>query len=449
QFKATKVPLIDIARELQVRYILQGSVRQSFENIRVNVQLVDTKSNQEIWAHRFDDNIENIFKLQDQIITKILNKLNLDTGKKTVSKRSTSNIEAYDYFLRAEHRRLNARGSKSGFKILEFYRRAIELDPLYVAAYTGLAREALTNWQLGDSEVMPATAWKKLVYESAGKALELDSKNTDALGIIGLLQAISGEHDAGIASVKSAVAINPSNPQLHADLAAVLSYGGSHDAALQSINAAIDRHATPPSAYLDERSRIYFFLGQFEKALIDAESDQNISDTINFSVFIHGALNNRELAQRFVGVRLQARPWENQASYRVLFAYYRRFEDIEKIIDSAARAGMPRFAYGFDPGTSKPLDNIAISKLTSAGPWQGNTHDGSEFYQQFTAGNGVTTRTADSTMSGAYHIENNKLCIAPQSVVLDLADCGYIYPVGADNSYTWVTLDGVYRFSVE
>ncbi len=188
---------------------------------------------------------------------------------------------------------------------------------------------------------MPSDEWKKLVYETAGKALELNSNNAEALAILGLIQVVSGSYEAGIASVRNAVAINPVDPQLHADLATVLSYDGKHQEALESINWAINQHETPPVVYFGERARIYFFLGQLEKALADAENALDIRDIRDFSVFIHGALNDRESAQPLVSIRLKARPWENQAYYTNIFAYYRRPQDIELIVESAAKAGIP------------------------------------------------------------------------------------------------------------
>lgn len=341
QFKDTKLPLPDIARQLNVRYLVLGSVRQNFEDVRVNVQLLDAKISREVWSNRFDDKTENIFKLQDQIIADILSKLGVVAQTKQVTRRKTSNLEAYDYFLRAEHRRLNRRGTKGSDRIVEFYKIAVDLDPKFIAAHTGLAREALGNWQLGDREDPATAAWKKMVYENAGKALELDPANDEALAILGLLQALTGSHDIGIASVRNAVNINPANPQLHADLAAVLSYAGNHAQALESINRAIGQHTTPPTAYFGARARIYFFLGQYEKALADAEREDNVADIRNFSAFIQGALNNPEAAQQMVSSRLKARPWENQAYYSTIFDYYRQPQDISLIVKSAAAAGIP------------------------------------------------------------------------------------------------------------
>ena len=341
QFKDVKTPPQDIARELNVRYLVQGSVRQNPEAIRINVQLIDTRSDREVWSNRFDDKVENVFALQDQIVADLLKKLGVVSKKKQVAKHKTTNLEAYDYFLRAEHRRLNRKGSKGSARIVEFYEVAIELDPKFIQAHTGLAREALGNWQLGDRSDAETTAWKKMVYKNAGKALELDPANDEALAILGLLQALTGSHEIGISSVENAVRINPANPQLHTDLATVLSYAGHHEKALESISRAIGRHTTPPTAYYGERARIYFFLGQYRKALLDAEREADIVDVRNFTVFIHGALDNRELAQPLIEARLKVRPWENQQYYRDIFSYYRRTQDIDQIVESASKAGIP------------------------------------------------------------------------------------------------------------
>ena len=156
-----------------------------------------------------------------------------------------------------------------------------------------------------------------------------------------MLQALTGSHDIGIASVENAIKINPANPQLHLDLATVLSYAGNHASALESVNHAFARHTTPPTAYYGARARIYFFLGQNQKALADAEHEGNAGDIRNFSVFILGALNDPQAAHQLIDIRLKARPWENQASYPSIFNYYRRPQDIELIVKSAASAGLP------------------------------------------------------------------------------------------------------------
>lgn len=438
----------EVAEALNVRFVIRGSVRRSFQDIRVNLQMIDTESNEEVWTRRFDDNIQNVFKLQDQIIREIIANIGLETESQHYPGRRTTNLEAYDYFLRAEHRRLNDSGLNRDAEAIQLYRRAIELDPAYVTAYTGLAREALTNWQLDANQIMPAAVSKKLVYESAGQALRLNPNNAEALAILGLLQSISGVHEAGLESVERAITLDGSNPQLHLDLARALSYAGHHQESLAAIGKAFELNTAPPSIYYVERAKILFFLGRMEEAAKETENTSNIRDFRNFAVFIHGALNRpeaRDLAEK----RLQVTPWENQQYYATIFAYYRRPQDIELIIDSAANAGIPRFAYGFEPGDVEALDDRTIRQLTHMTLWHGTTHNGGNFFQHFGEGNRVALRSSGISMSGSYHLENNRLCVNFPSVLLDLPDCGHIYRDRSSGIYNWVTVGEIYRFSLD
>jgi hypothetical protein len=117
---------------------------------------------------------------------------------------------------------------------------------------------------------------------------------------------------------------------------------------------------------------------------------------------------------------------------------------MELLIDSAAKAGIPRFAYGFDPGERQPFDDAAIAELIGKGLWQGHRYDGNAIYQQFTGSTGVAMRTPSTMLSGSYFLKNDKLCVIFSA---ELPDCGYIYPGGNSNQFTWVTLGDVYQFS--
>ena len=173
--------------------------------------------------------------------------------------------------------------------------------------------------------------------------------------------------------------------------------------------------------------------------------DEN--DLRNFSLFIYGALRDRQAARPYLQARLDINPWENLQYYPVIFAYYRLPQDIERIVESASKAGVPRYAFGFDPGSARPLDRIALRDLTDGRLWRGNTHDGGAFFQQFSSANRVALRTPRLMMSGSYRIESNRLCINFGSVLLGLSDCGPVYAGETDGSYTWIALGDIYRFS--
>lgn len=445
-YRDSNLPMAELGSRLKARYILKGSLRQSLDDIRVNVQLVDSINSQEVWAQRFDDKFENLLSLQDQIIEQVLAFFDLEAPEKPASRRRTKNLEAYDYFLRAEHRRLNSRGIGGSQRILEFYRRAIDLDPNFIGAYIGLAREALSNWQQGDDAVMPLKNWRKLVYENAGKTLELEPNNAEAMAILGLIQTVSGSHDVGLASVRKAIERDPENPQLQADYAAALSYAGQHEEALHWLDRAIAALSKPPDAYFRERARINFFLGRFESAALDSERSHDAHSSRDFSAFIHGAMGNREQARRYARERLQRWPHENLGYYRLMFAYYRRSGDIDQIVNAAEVAGLPRFAFGFEPG-SDPLDDNQILHLARSGSWLGNLQDGRELVKSFANDRDVVVRGPGEFFAGRFKVENSHFCVEFETGPDSLHECGPIFQSGPDDRYVWIRPDDLYRFS--
>jgi len=451
QFKDVQLPIYDLAERLNVRYIVQGSVRRSAETIRVSIQLIDARDNIQIWADRFDGQIDNVFRLQDKIADKIITSLKLKLNKAdraSLSARKTTNLEAYDYYLRAEQRRLHGREARRGAETLDYYRKAIELDPRFVDAYAGLAREALYNWRLDASQIMPAATSRKLAYDSASKILELDTENPEAYAILGLLQATSGAHDVAIESVEQALDFDPKNPQLHADLATVLSYAGDQEMALVAINTAIDLHSSSPPEFYRQRAGINFFLGQYQRALEDFKMAERVSGGIEFYIWIYAGLNDLASARIYVDLTLGYNPFINQEYYRTIYSYYRRPQDLNRLVMLAGKAGVPRYAYSFDPGSRVQLDARNINSLVTRGAWRGISYNGNAFIQQFTAGNGVAQRTPVSMMSGTYDIEEDKLCVSFKAVLLDLPDCGYIYSTLNGEGYIWVTLGDIYQFKV-
>jgi tetratricopeptide (TPR) repeat protein len=139
-YKRKSIEAKQIAEKLGVRYLLEGSVRKAGEQVRINAQLIDATTDHHLWAERYDGKMDNIFGLQDKITQKIVAALAVKLAKaeqKQLASRETSNIAAYDAFLKGMDY-LN-RQSRSA-KTLSYFEKAIKLDPNYRRAYAGLAR---------------------------------------------------------------------------------------------------------------------------------------------------------------------------------------------------------------------------------------------------------------------------------------------------------------------
>ena len=140
-FKGKHVDIGDVARQLNVTHVLEGSVRKAGNRVRVTAQLIDGSDSSHVWAERWDRDLDDIFELQDELsqaIVKALKVTLLPSEKKAMASRGTDNLEAYDRFLRARSLNLQI-GVEALSQASALLREAIELDPEFLQAYGALA----------------------------------------------------------------------------------------------------------------------------------------------------------------------------------------------------------------------------------------------------------------------------------------------------------------------
>ena len=158
-YKNTPTPLDRIATELGVRYVLEGSVRRFDDQIRINASLIDSETAQSIWSERYDGDESELFDLHNRVIENIVSALAVeltDQERTLFEQPPTRNLEAYDYYQRAEQRRLSGATYHTWASIaveaIDFYRKAIALDPEFAEPHAGLALLALDIWGADSSD---------------------------------------------------------------------------------------------------------------------------------------------------------------------------------------------------------------------------------------------------------------------------------------------------------
>jgi len=181
EYKGTTKKIKDIAEELRVAHILEGSVRKSGARVRITVQLIDPFTDSPVWAENYDRELADIFNIQSEVAQKIASALKatiIPEVKESIEKIPTLNLEAYDYYLKGNEAFWASEEYQNLKKIhesIELYRKAIELDSHFSLAYTGLGR---CIWWLGEWE--SATLLSEH-YRNAktylNKAIQLDSNN--------------------------------------------------------------------------------------------------------------------------------------------------------------------------------------------------------------------------------------------------------------------------------
>jgi adenylate cyclase len=238
QYKGRPAPPRQVAKDLGVRYVLEGSVRRAANRVRINAQLIDAATGFHLWAQRYDRDINDIFALQDELTHNIVAALKVQLSQRDrdiIGRRYTDNIEAYDLYLKAweTYRRKTKERTEHA---RELFRRAIELDASFAAAYTGLSHTYFVEWNSGWT--MDPSVLDRAV-QLGEKAVALNEQLPEGHDSLALLYAYQRRWEESVAEAKRAVALDPGYAKGYARLAEVLTLGGRPDEAWALVEKAI------------------------------------------------------------------------------------------------------------------------------------------------------------------------------------------------------------------
>ncbi|MFN2439387.1 MAG: tetratricopeptide repeat protein [Chitinophagaceae bacterium] len=209
QYKGTKKDIKTIGRELYVGYILEGSVRKFQDNLRITVQLIDVENDTHLWAETFKGKLDDIFDIQEEVAKKIVDALRVTLSpveRVGLTKRSTFNAEAYDYYLRARNFLYRLTKNNIAFAI-QLFQKALELDGRYAQAYAGLAESYATLYSNFErDEVLLEKA-----IESGLKALMYDASLSEAHAALGLAYFNKGALNEALVASEKAIQNDPDN----------------------------------------------------------------------------------------------------------------------------------------------------------------------------------------------------------------------------------------------
>ena len=282
RYKKAQKLLPEIARELNVRAVVEGSVLREGDNVRVNVQLIQASPEKHLWAENFDRTMKSILALQSDVAQAIAREIRVvvtpDEQKRMASSRSV-NPEAHEAYLKGRFY-WNKRRGEDLKTAIGYFDQAIEKDPSYATAYAGLASTYVLLPEyagLPPKEIMPKAE------AAATKALELDSTLAEAHAVLGLIRYEFDWDWAGAESeFKRAIELDPNYPTAHHWYSSLLSRFGRFDEALSESKRALE--LDPLSLVINENvGAILSSTGQFDKAIDQLkralELDPNFSAT--------------------------------------------------------------------------------------------------------------------------------------------------------------------------
>jgi TolB-like protein len=266
RYRGPAVDLKQVARELDVRFVVDGSVRRMGERIRISAQLIDSETGSHIWGEKFDRGLGEIFALQDRVVQTIVSTL---VGRLQVSsverarRKPPTSLAAYECVLKG-----NALSWDDPVGLAEatrLFEQAIELDPGYAFAHALLAVMGYRRWQFDPHS---PDALLEEANRLAKRAVELDDGESTCYAILGTICLLRRQFDLAVQYARRAVEINPNNQWNATDLAATLVYVGHADEALVWFRRVreIDPYFNV-AWYWRDMARAYVILQRYQEAL--------------------------------------------------------------------------------------------------------------------------------------------------------------------------------------
>ncbi len=210
QYKNTTKSIPEIAEELGVAYVLEGSIRKQDDQIRVAAQLIKADGDGHVWAQNYDKTLTDIFEIQSEVSSKIANALQLNLSfeeQQNFATTPTTNIDAYRYFLQGR-KQADIRSRESIEKSITYYKKAIELDSSYAEAYAEIANSTFLQAYYGGANPAKAATKAESYLE---KAESLNDKISRVYTVKGLLYNHSRQYDEARSAFQKAIKLSPND----------------------------------------------------------------------------------------------------------------------------------------------------------------------------------------------------------------------------------------------
>jgi adenylate cyclase len=346
-FKGRPVDIKQAARDLGVRYVLEGSVRKSGNRIRITGQLIDAASDAHLWADRYDGALEDVFELQDQVAASVVGAITPSVTQaemERAKRKPTSSLDAYDSFLRAQaaHWQFTRDGTDQAVGL---YEQAIALDPQFGPAYAALAAAInmrhTWHWSTDPAE----DASRAIAYAKSALRLGREDPLVLARSALTLLYS-SDEVELADSLLDEAIRLDPNGMSGWTWGGCAKTMLGDHQAAIDYLQRALRLSPLDPRIFFAQAglAYAYFFLGNYEEGLKCAayalRHHPNYVGALRVAMACNALGGKIEAARRLWEQAALLSPSDRVSETRKR-ERYRRDEDLAKIQEAYRLAGMP------------------------------------------------------------------------------------------------------------
>ena len=360
-YKGRSVKVREVAEELGVRYVLEGSVRRAGDAIRINAQLIDATTGGHVWADRYDGSLADIFGFQDKVTGNVVAALAIELKPSDGGQphtQGTANLDAYDAYL-VGLRHLNASSQwrpEETKAALKAFQSATELDPNFAAAFAGLAWIRWLRADYGHDE----SEDKRQAVQLAKRSIEMSDNQLarrllarEYLGVtaynLGTGVRTEARQEKAVEELRSAVAIAPNDADTLADLALALVLNGNPEEAEKYIKAAKRLNPNFPNSYHIPAGVASYVLGNYSAAQTEFQAwFENEIIPRHSALWLSAAkaqLGDTENAARILKTALTGM-WRNYttASIEFYFRYHFPIKESahrEQVLIGLRKAGLP------------------------------------------------------------------------------------------------------------
>jgi len=268
-YKDKPVKIKQVAEEMGVRYVMEGSVQQEGNRVRITAQLIDALTGRHLFSERYDRDLEDILNLQDEITMKVLTavqvKLTGGEGARILEK-GTNNLDAYLKLVQARDLKGGTVNKERVERAMQLLEEAIALDPGFSRAYSLLSTAHFDLVLIGASESPRESLQRAL--ELGKKAIALDDSNSGAHSNLTFTYAYLGEYDKAISEAEKAISLSPNSAGAYWALGAALLTAGRPQEAIPLLQKSLRLSPIPiHSQVLGVLANSYRQLGQYEEAV--------------------------------------------------------------------------------------------------------------------------------------------------------------------------------------
>jgi adenylate cyclase len=352
-YKDKPTEVQQVGKDLNVHYVVEGSIQRADNNVRVTVQLIDANTGRHLWADRYDRQVNNIFAIRDDITRSIGGTLGGRAGKlgkaeaARVSRKNPNSFTAYDYVTKGWYA-YNKFTREDNAAARDLFELARKIDPSYARAYAGLAwtyeLEYDYEWNTDDDEKT-----LKLALEMAETAVRLDPNDSQAQWALGWSCLYNRQYDQAMAHYLRSLELNPNDAEVRASMGSLLIYIGQPKQAVDQVKEAIRLNANHYEWY------VYYVGWAYEEAGMPKEAIEIFEQAIDIqnpneeqlwylptiaAAYAHPTVGRMDDARKVVKTVLSRDP-KFSISKKVARYPYKTKELADRYVNALRRAGLP------------------------------------------------------------------------------------------------------------